>query len=42
MEAFTDRELRVFLFHTQGTRLGPLWRFMAVTGCRRGEALGLR
>ena len=25
----------------KGDRLYPLWRFLAMTGCRRGEALGL-
>ncbi len=34
--------MQTFLSLVGGERLGPLWRFVAVTGCRRGEALGLR
>jgi len=42
VEAFTDSELRRFLEHTAGMRLGALWRLAATTGMRRGEILGLR
>lgn len=35
-------ELRTFLGATAGTRLGPLWRVLASTGARRGEALRMR
>jgi integrase len=40
--AWDADQLRRFLDATGGDRLGPLWRFFAITGCRRGEALGLR
>ncbi len=40
--AWTAEELRKFLGHTAADRLHPLWRLLATTGCRRGEALGLR
>jgi integrase len=35
-------ELQTFLAATRDDRLATLWRFMAFTGVRRGEALGLR
>ncbi|NLT34276.1 MAG: tyrosine-type recombinase/integrase [Gaiellales bacterium] len=35
-------QLKQFLNATKGTRLYPLWLTMALTGMRRGEALGLR
>ena len=35
-------QLRLFLDSTSEDELGTLWRFIAATGCRRGEALGLR
>ena len=35
-------ELGRFLDYVAGDRLGPLLEFMAMTGLRRGEALGLR
>ncbi len=31
-----------FLAHVEGDRWAPLWRLIATTGMRRGEALGLR
>jgi len=40
--AWTPEQLRTFLEGTSGHRWFPLWRFVAVTGCRRGEALGLK
>jgi integrase len=40
--AFSERELRALLAHTQGTRLHALWRLTMATGLRRGELLGLR
>lgn len=39
---WTASQLATFLDHTAGTRHGVLWAFLALTGCRRGEALGLR
>jgi integrase len=39
--AWTAAELGRFLDHVAGTRHYPLWRLIATTGCRRGEALGL-
>lgn len=41
-KVWTAGELARFLRHAEGDRLAPLWRFIATTGCRRGEALGLR
>lgn len=38
---WTPSELARFLKSTEGTRLFPLWRLLAYTGLRRGEALGL-
>lgn len=40
--AWTAEQLVGFLDHVAHDRLAPLWRFVAVTGCRRGEVLGLR
>lgn len=40
--AWSAGQLRAFLEHVAGDRLYPLWRLIAMTGCRRGEALGLR
>ncbi len=42
MTTWTRRELTTFLQLTEGDRLFPLWRLLAMTGLRRGEALGLR
>lgn len=38
----TPEQARAFLVHVDGDRLRGLWHFLALTGCRRGEALGLR
>ncbi len=40
-EVWTPAELQRFLQETEGHRLGPLWAFLAASGCRLGEALGL-
>ena len=42
MRVWSAAELRTFLADTQQDRLATLWRFMAFTGVRRGEGLGLR
>lgn len=42
MHTWTAAELATFLHSTQDDRLGPLWHLLALTGLRRGEALGLR
>ncbi len=42
MHTWTREELAAFLRVTQEDRLGPLWHVLALTGLRRGEALGLR
>lgn len=42
MKTWTARELLAFLERTDGDRYGYAWAFLALTGCRRGEALGLR
>lgn len=39
---WTAKELAAFLAGVQGHRRGPVFSFLALTGCRRGEALGLR
>jgi integrase len=39
---WTAKELADFLAGVQDHRLGPVFSFLALTGCRRGEALGLR
>jgi integrase len=41
MRTWSATELRRFLAWTRDDRLFPLWRLMASTGMRRGEALGL-
>jgi integrase len=40
--AWSASQLSAFLERVGGDRLYPLWRVVAMTGCRRGEALGLR
>ena len=35
-------ELDAFLASVEGDRLAALWRVLATTGLRRGEALGLK
>jgi len=42
MKTWTAQELATFLDRTKGDRYGYAWSFLATTGCRRGEALGLR
>jgi integrase len=42
VRAWTAEQMARFLAHTRDDRLSPLWRFLVVSGCRRGEALGLR
>ena len=39
--AWDSAQLRRFLQATKDDRHWPLWVFLATTGCRRGEALGL-
>lgn len=39
---WTDVEARRFLAETSGTQLGRLWTVLLGTGCRLGEALGIR
>jgi integrase/predicted RNA-binding Zn-ribbon protein involved in translation (DUF1610 family) len=41
-QAWTTQELRQFLEAVEHERLYPLWLTLAMTGLRRGEALGLR
>lgn len=40
-EPWSLQDLRRFLRETEGHPLGPLWAFLAASGCRLGEALGL-
>lgn len=42
MRAWTPSQVRAFLERARDDRLAPLWRLLATTGLRRGEALGLR
>jgi integrase len=42
MQTWTAPQLARFLRLTAGERYGYAWHFLATTGCRRGEALGLR
>ena len=39
--AWSAEQLAAFLTHVRDDRLYGLWHFLAMTGCRRGEALGL-
>ena len=41
MQTWSAGQLHAFLEITKDTRLYPVWRFLAQTGLRRGEALGL-
>ena len=41
-KAWTPEELETFLQSQEDEVLYPLWRLLAVTGMRRGEALGLK
>ena len=40
--ALSDDEIRAILAAVEGDRLAPLYSFVMATGCRLGEALGLR
>lgn len=42
MTTWSGTELGTFLESVRDDRLAACWRFLAMTGCRRGEALGLR
>jgi integrase len=42
MKVWTGLELQQFLSMVDGTRYGCAWFYLATTGCRRGESLGLR
>jgi integrase len=42
MTTWTKEQLKAFLDSVAGERLSPLWHTIAMTGMRRGEALGLR
>lgn len=42
MHTWSQAELSTFLRATRDDRLSPLWRLLAMTGLRRGEALGLK
>jgi integrase len=42
VEAWDAEELRQFLAFVADSRYFPAWAFLATTGCRRGEALGLK
>jgi len=42
MRTWSSSELARFLESVRDDRLFACWRFLAMTGCRRGEALGLR
>lgn len=42
MQTWSSAELARFLESVRDDRLFACWRFLAMTGCRRGEALGLR
>lgn len=42
MRTWSGAELQAFLKSARDDRLATCWRFLAMTGCRRGEALGLR
>jgi integrase len=41
LAVWSEEQLHAFLDSVEDQRLYPLWRFLAMTGCRRGEALGL-
>ena len=41
LAVWSEEQLHAFLDSVRYDRLYPLWRFCAMTGCRRGEALGL-
>ena len=41
-KAWTAEQLRAFLDYTSDSQYLPAWIFLATSGCRRGECLGLR
>jgi integrase len=41
-KAWTAEQLRAFLDYTSDNQYLPAWIFLATSGCRRGECLGLR
>jgi len=42
MQTWSKEQLKAFLESVAGDRLSPLWHTIAMTGMRRGEAIGLR
>jgi integrase len=42
LPAWSGPQLASFLAHMKDDRLFAFWRLLSMTGCRRGEALGLR
>jgi site-specific recombinase XerD len=42
MQTWSCEQLRAFLCAAANDRLSPLWHLIALTGMRRGEAIGLR
>jgi integrase len=42
MRTWTKEQLKAFLEAMKDERLSPLWHTIAMTGMRRGEAIGLR
>lgn len=42
MKTWNAQQLKEFLASVKDERLSPLWHLLAMTGMRRGEALGLR
>ena len=42
MHTWTKEQLKAFLTAVKDDRLSPLWHTIAMTGMRRGEAIGLR
>ena len=42
LPVWTAEQLSAFLAHVANDRLFALWRLLAMTGMRRGEALGLQ
>jgi len=42
MQTWTKEQLKAFLESVRDDRLSPLWHLIAMTGMRRGEAIGLR
>jgi len=42
MQTWTKEQLKAFLGAVSDERLSPLWHTIAMTGMRRGEAIGLR